>query len=45
MFENLKHVPRHKTKLNQAKILINNIKNDINKLDTYYQDLNNIKLL
>ena len=43
--EQLNQLSFDKTKLNQAKILINNIKNDINKLDTYYQDLNNIKLL
>lgn len=43
--EQLNQLSFDKKKLNEAKILITNIKNDINKLDKYYHDLNNIKLL
>jgi hypothetical protein len=32
-------------KLKEAKVLITNIKNNISKLESYYQDLNNIKLI
>lgn len=34
-----------KSKVNEAKLLISNIKHDINKLELYYQDMNNLKLI
>ena len=43
--EQLNQLSFDNKKLNEAKVLITNIKNDISKLDKYYQDLNNIKLL